>query len=518
MGLRYRKSINLGGGFRVNFSKSGMGYSWGTKGYRVTHKAGGGVRRTSSIPGTGISWVDDSKKGRKRNTNYNRAGQMRQTKQTQPSVVSADGPVLYQSSDADTAQMVNDNTKDFLDAVKKFSGIRLLFLWLLWIGIIFAAAAPAMLILTVCSIVGLIVMHSKYRISVDDDFDEYGSSCVSLMSSAMQAFSSCNKTWQINTVTANSSLKTNAGSAESVTRKQVSFSKKTPFFIKTNATCYYAKLMHSKVFLLPDRMVIKGRKGWGMIKYDDLNLSVENQVFIESQEVPKDADVIGYTWQFVNKNGSPDKRYKNNRQLPKCRYGKVSVSAGQAMSAIFYLSNISKAKEFAENTSELAEKLSELRSASKEMNSLGQNEQYVNEYEDENHSNPCINSHESQTSMGKSATDDETKMKGTNSNSFDNFAPIGLNENEKLLLRAYWDDLLTNSLPTSTSAKRLADGSIQVYYRQQMVGTVTCDGNACSVQYQAGLNGKILEVNGNVDEVKPVTRNWVRFIMNYIAK
>ena len=45
MGLRYRKSINLGGGFRVNFSKSGVGYSWGTKGYRVTKKAGGGVRR-----------------------------------------------------------------------------------------------------------------------------------------------------------------------------------------------------------------------------------------------------------------------------------------------------------------------------------------------------------------------------------------------------------------------------------------------------------------------------------------
>ena len=32
MGFRFRKSINLGGGFRVNLSKSGIGYSWGTKG------------------------------------------------------------------------------------------------------------------------------------------------------------------------------------------------------------------------------------------------------------------------------------------------------------------------------------------------------------------------------------------------------------------------------------------------------------------------------------------------------
>ena len=36
MGLRMRKSINLGGGLRVNISKSGIGYSWGVPGYRIT--------------------------------------------------------------------------------------------------------------------------------------------------------------------------------------------------------------------------------------------------------------------------------------------------------------------------------------------------------------------------------------------------------------------------------------------------------------------------------------------------
>lgn len=32
LGLRFRKSINLGGGFRINLSKSGVGYSWGAPG------------------------------------------------------------------------------------------------------------------------------------------------------------------------------------------------------------------------------------------------------------------------------------------------------------------------------------------------------------------------------------------------------------------------------------------------------------------------------------------------------
>lgn len=58
MGWRYRKSINLGGGFRINLSKSGIGYSWGFPGYRHTYSPNGTQRKTYSIPGTGISYVE----------------------------------------------------------------------------------------------------------------------------------------------------------------------------------------------------------------------------------------------------------------------------------------------------------------------------------------------------------------------------------------------------------------------------------------------------------------------------
>lgn len=60
MGWRYRKSLNLGP-LRINFSKSGVGYSVGGKGYRVTKTAKGTIRQTSSIPGTGLSYVTEKK-------------------------------------------------------------------------------------------------------------------------------------------------------------------------------------------------------------------------------------------------------------------------------------------------------------------------------------------------------------------------------------------------------------------------------------------------------------------------
>ena len=64
MGLRYRKSVKLGG-LRINFSKSGVGYSYGVKGLRYTKTAKGKDRITASIPGTGVSYVSESGEKRK---------------------------------------------------------------------------------------------------------------------------------------------------------------------------------------------------------------------------------------------------------------------------------------------------------------------------------------------------------------------------------------------------------------------------------------------------------------------
>ena len=56
MGWNYRKSVNLGGGLRLNFSKSGIGISGGVKGFRVS-KGPRGTRLNASIPGTGIYYT-----------------------------------------------------------------------------------------------------------------------------------------------------------------------------------------------------------------------------------------------------------------------------------------------------------------------------------------------------------------------------------------------------------------------------------------------------------------------------
>ena len=66
----------------------------------------------------------------------------------------------------------------------------------------------------------------------------------------------------------------------------------------------------------------------------------------ESEARPVDAEFLKYTWQYVNKNGEPDKRYANNSRYPVFKYCSLFVNTGNT-TAKFMFSNYTTASEFA---------------------------------------------------------------------------------------------------------------------------------------------------------------------------
>lgn len=66
MGWRYRKSVTLFPGVRVNFGMKSASLSLGGKGFRTTYSTTGRVTKSFGIPGTGLSYVTTS--NRKKNT------------------------------------------------------------------------------------------------------------------------------------------------------------------------------------------------------------------------------------------------------------------------------------------------------------------------------------------------------------------------------------------------------------------------------------------------------------------
>ncbi len=65
MGWSFRRSINLGP-FRINFSKSGISYSFGLAGFRTGVNAKGRKYSSVGIPGTGLRYQKTVGTGRKK--------------------------------------------------------------------------------------------------------------------------------------------------------------------------------------------------------------------------------------------------------------------------------------------------------------------------------------------------------------------------------------------------------------------------------------------------------------------
>ena len=65
MGFRYRKSVNIGP-FRVNLSKTGVGYSIGGPGFRTGMRSNGRRYTSVGLPGTGMSYMKEHGKSGRR--------------------------------------------------------------------------------------------------------------------------------------------------------------------------------------------------------------------------------------------------------------------------------------------------------------------------------------------------------------------------------------------------------------------------------------------------------------------
>ena len=68
--------------------------------------------------------------------------------------------------------------------------------------------------------------------------------------------------------------------------------------------------------------------------------------FTETSAVPRDSRIIYNTWAKVNKNGTRDKRFKGNYQIPVVRYGRIYLSTSTGLNEEYQISNFEFTQEF----------------------------------------------------------------------------------------------------------------------------------------------------------------------------
>ncbi len=121
--------------------------------------------------------------------------------------------------------------------------------------------------------------------------------------------------------------KRNAGASDLVRRKSAKLDYRLPAVIKSNITPPAVLVGTKTIYFFPDVALIEDGNRMGAVGYHDLTLRWADSRFIEEGNVPADAKVVDHTWQYPNKKGGPDKRFKNNRRLPVCLYEKLNLES-----------------------------------------------------------------------------------------------------------------------------------------------------------------------------------------------
>jgi hypothetical protein len=100
--------------------------------------------------------------------------------------------------------------------------------------------------------------------------------------------------------------------------------------------------------------VTSDKKEFAVVDIKDFQIKFSQQRLLEEQRIPSDTAIIDKTWAKVNKNGTPDKRFVNNYEIPVVKYGELEIKTYTGLNESYAFSCFEKSEDFAKKFIELS--------------------------------------------------------------------------------------------------------------------------------------------------------------------
>jgi hypothetical protein len=171
------------------------------------------------------------------------------------------------------------------------------------------------------------------------DLDPEASQTFGEIQGALNALAQANTLWLVETTQATRNQKYHAGATSLLTRRPIQAGKMSARGISSNIEVLGLDTGRQQFFFFPDRIFVRQNGKYGAVAYSGLRVEHAESQFREEGRVPSDAKVVGQTWKYVNKNGGPDQRFKNNRQIPVALYGQVQFKSSTGLQVLVQVSN-----------------------------------------------------------------------------------------------------------------------------------------------------------------------------------
>ena len=347
MGFYLRKSISVGP-LRFNLSKSGVGVSAGFNGLRV----GVGPRGNYVHAGRGGLYYRATIASSSDAPSRNLA-----SLPTRPLHDESSHEALLEIESENVANMVPSSSKALLQEIdQKQKTMRLLpVVATVMISTTVASlwsSRPIWVTLLLAAVGGALVYAAYQRdiltktVVLFFDLDPATDALYGQLHADAEALASCAAVWHVEAEGKVLDRKYHAGASSLVRRTRTRIQKQAPPFLKTNIETVAIAVGRQTLHFFPDRILVYDRGGVGAVDYRDLRFQVRSTQFVEGESVPSDAKIVGNTWKYVNKSGGPDKRFKDNRELPICQYEEMSLTSQSGLSETLQLSKVGPAGDF----------------------------------------------------------------------------------------------------------------------------------------------------------------------------
>lgn len=352
-----RKAISVGP-FRFNLSKSGVGLSVGVKGLRLgmgprgnyVHMGRGGLYYRATLPPA---------RGPAR-----APSDFAETLPQPATPAGSHGPMVEIESAA-ASTIVDSSSRELLEELRSkrrvsafWPGVAAVFAlltlvawankWPLWVTALIVIAGVALTATAYSQDV------LRKTVVVLYDFDSELERAFQRLHDAGAALAACAAAWHISAQGRVHDRRYHAGAANLVSRIATSIAKAAPPHLKTNIETLAIGVGKQTLHFFPDRVLIYEPGAVGAVGYKQVKVTWNTKRFIEEEALPRDAQVIDRTWKYVNKNGSPDKRFKDNRELPVCLYGELAFSSDTGLNELIQVSKSDVIAEFVAAIEELA--------------------------------------------------------------------------------------------------------------------------------------------------------------------
>jgi hypothetical protein len=159
---------------------------------------------------------------------------------------------------------------------------------------------------------------------------------------------SCSRVWHVSAQGEVRDRKYHAGAGAVVRRTPVTLRVGAPPYVRTNVAVPLVPVGRQTLAFMPDRLLVFESSAVGAVSYPDLNVGMSSIQFVEDGGAPTDATISGRTWRYVNKKGGPDRRFRDNPELPVCTYDEIHFSSASGLDEVLQLSRTGSGSPFAQ--------------------------------------------------------------------------------------------------------------------------------------------------------------------------